>query len=143
MRRPEPSGFFRSQGTVFRKDGEQCFVFIVMPKIIIMNQGTENTLDYDLHRAAREICLALHLVRCPQRRDYQSHSDRRKLSAVHWRDTRLRSELGLGLDELLLSADELDGLPSAVARSDSWTVMPCFWARDLADFASRWALEIQ
>jgi Pre ATP-grasp domain/PGM1 C-terminal domain len=114
-----------------------------MPRIIIMNQGTEHTRGYDPTRSEP---LRKSVARCTW---FASGGDV-IISPIPLEEGFLRyvgetlgfdpaqvSVLvrdGLRADGLTLSASDLGRLRALVAGANDWAVLPCFWTPDVATF---------
>jgi hypothetical protein len=117
-----------------------------LPKIIIMNQGTEHTRGYDLTRSAP---LRKSVGRCSwfaERGDIIISPIPIEGDFFRYLGDVLGFDPGsvsvfvqdrLRTDALALTADDYSKLQSVIAGSDSWTILPCFWTPDAAEFASR------
>jgi hypothetical protein len=117
-----------------------------LPKIIIMNQGTEHTRGYDLTRSEP---LRKSVGRCSwfaERGDILISPIPIEAGFLRYLGDTLGFDPGsisvfvqdrLRTDALSLTPDDHGKLQSVMAGSDSWTILPCFWTPDVADFASR------
>lgn len=120
-----------------------------MPKIIIMNQGTEHTRGYDPTHSEP---LRKSVGRCtwfadqgdiiispvPVERDFLcSVADTLGFDAD---SVSVLVEDHLRAEGLLVPADDIRNLQARVAERGPWRIMPCFWTPDVAAFAARLGL---
>jgi hypothetical protein len=120
-----------------------------MPKIIIMNQGTEHTRGYDPTRSEP---LRKSVGRCswfadrgdviispvPIEREFiRSIGDTLGFDA---NSVSVLVQDHLRAEGLLVSEDDVRSLRSMIAGPDAWSIMPCFWTPDVAAFASQLGL---